>query len=227
MDQKKIGTELSHETRRSWILKDDPELSLTDQCNLAGVSRSVVYYQPVGPSAEDILLRHRIDEIYTRWPFYGSRKIAAALRQEGLLVGRDRVRTAMREMGIEGIHPGPNLSKRALAHKIYPYLLRTVTPQYPHHVWGIDITYIRMLRGWLYLVAIIDWHSRFVVSWELDGTLEMPFVLACVDRALETAIPDIWNSDQGSHFTSDSYLDRLLSNNYSGWGNLDKKSGGF
>ena len=128
-------------------------------------------------------------------------------------MGRDRVRTAMREMGIEGIHPGPNLSKRALAHKIFPYLLRTVTPQYPHHVWGIDITYIRMLRGWLYLVAIIDWHSRFVISWELDCTLEMPFVLACVDRALETAIPDIWNSDQGSHFTSPSYLERLLSRN--------------
>ena len=136
--------------------------------------------------------------------------MAAFLRQEGFPVGRDRIRTAMREMEIEGIHPGPNLSKRALAHKIYPYLLRDLVPQYPHHVWGIDITYIRLLRGWMYLVAIIDWYSRFVVSWELDGTLEMPFVLSCVDRALETAVPDIWNSDQGSHFTSDSYLDRLL-----------------
>ena len=119
----------------------------------------------------------------------------------------------MREMGIEGIHPGPNLSKRALEHKIYPYLLRNVTAQYPHHIWGIDIPYIRLLQGWMYLVAIIDWHSRFVVSWELDQTLEMPFVLEAVDRAFSTASPAIFNSDQGSHFTSDSYLDRLRSRN--------------
>ena len=116
-------------------------------------------------------------------------------------------------MGIEGIHPGPNLGKRALEHKIYPYLLRNVTAQYPHHVWGIDITYIRLLHGWMYLVAIIDWHSRFVVSGELDQTLAMPFVLDAVDRAFPTASPAIFNSDPGSHFTSDSYLDRLLSRN--------------
>lgn len=176
---------------------------------MAGVSRSIVYYEPVGPSTEEILLRNRIDEIYTRWPFYGSRKIAAVLRQEGLPVSRDSLRTAIREMGIERIHPSPNLSKKALAHKIYPYLLRNVTAQHPHHIWGIDITYIRLLPGWMYLVAIIDWYPRYVVSWELDHTLEMPFVLDCVDRALETAIPEIWNSDPGSHFTSDSYLDRL------------------
>jgi len=115
----------------------------------------------------------------------------------------------MRAMGIEGIHPGPNLSKRALAHKIYPYLLRNVVARYPHHIWGIDITYIRLRQGWMYLVAIIDWYSRYVVSWEVDQTLEMPFVLLCVDRALEMVTPEIWNSDQGSHFTSDSYLDRL------------------
>ena len=126
-------------------------------------------------------------------------------------MGRDRVRTEMREMGIEGIHPGPNLSKKALEHKIYPYLLRNVMAQYPHHIWGIDITHIRLLHGWMYLVAIIDWYSRSVVFWELDHTLEMPFVFDCVDRALDTAVPEIWNSDQGSHFTSQSYLDRLKS----------------
>ena len=129
----------------------------------------------------------------------------------GAPLGRDRVQMAMREMRIEEIHPGPNLSKRALAHKIYPYLLRTITPQYPQHVWGIDITYIRKLRGWLYLVVIIDWYSRYVVSWEIDHTLEMTFVLDCVDRALDTDVPEIWNSDQGSHFTSDSYLNRFKS----------------
>ena len=161
----------------------------------------------------EVALRHRIDEIYTRWPFYGSRRIAAVLQRDGFSVGRARVQTAMREMGIERIHPGRNLSKRALEHKIYPYLLRNVTAQYPHHIWGIDITYIRLLQGWMYLVAIIDWHSRFVVSWELDQTLEMPFVLDAVDRAFSTASPAVFNSDQGSHFTSDSYLERLLSRN--------------
>ncbi|NDU80025.1 MAG: IS3 family transposase, partial [Ferrovum sp.] len=200
---------MSHDTRKDWIDRDHPDLSLTDQCHLAGISRAVTYYQPVAPSGEEVRLRHRIDEIYTCWPFYGSRRIAAVLRQEGLPVGRDRVRTAMRAMGIEGIHPGPNLSKRALAHKIYPYLLRNVAAQYPHHIWGIDITYIRLRQGWMYLVAIIDWYSRYVISWEVDQTLEMPFVLSCVDRALEMDTPEIWNSDQGSHFTSDSYLDRL------------------
>ena len=104
------------------------------------MSRSGLYYKPISPSKEEVALRHRIDEIYTRWPFYGSRRIAAVLKREGLLVGRARVQTAMREMGIEGIHPGPNLSKRALEHKIYPYLLRNVTAQYPHHIWGIDIS---------------------------------------------------------------------------------------
>ncbi len=137
--------------------------------------------------------------------------MAITLQKEGFPVGRKRVQTAMREMGIEGIHPEPNLSKRGLQHRIYPYLLRNVTAQYPHHVWGVDLTYIRLVQGWMYLVAIIDWYSRYVVSWALDQTLEMPFVLDCVDRAFETAFPAIFNSDQGSHFTSDSYLDRLKS----------------
>ncbi len=183
------------------------------QAGLCGVSRSVLYYQPVAPSPEEIQLRHRIDEIYTAHPYYGSRRIAALLKKEGIPVGRDRVRTAMREMGIEGIHPGPNLSRRAFEHKIYPYLLRGITPQHPHHVWGVDITYIRLSRGWLYLVAILDWFSRYVVAWELDQTLEMPFVLECLERAFQTASPSILNSDQGSHFTSDSYLDQLRSRN--------------
>ena len=175
---------------------DCPEFSLSTQALLLGVSRSGLYYKPISPSKEEVALRHRIDEIYTRWPFYGSRRITAVLKRDGLLVGRARIQTAMREMGIEGIHPGPNLSKRALEHKIYPYLLRNVTAQHPHHIWGIDITYIRLLHGWMYLVAIIDWHSRFVVSWELDQTLEMPFVLDAVDRAFSTASPAIFNSDQ-------------------------------
>jgi putative transposase len=116
----------------------------------------------------------------------------------------------MREMGIAGIAPGPNTSKVAPEHKIYPYLLRHVSAEYPNHIWGIDITYIRLSGGWMYLVAIIDWFSRFVVSWEVDQTLELPFVLTAVDRAIASAHPTIWNSDQGSHFTSPQYLSRLL-----------------
>lgn len=115
----------------------------------------------------------------------------------------------MREMGIAGIHPGPNLSKRNKQHRIYPYLLKGVNITHPNHVWGIDITYIRLHRSWMYLVAIIDWYSRFVVSWQLDQTLEMDFVLEALDQALHRFQPDIMNSDQGSHFTSSLYLDRL------------------
>ncbi len=116
----------------------------------------------------------------------------------------------MREMGIAGIAPGPNTSKPAPHHKIYPYLLRNVAASYPNNVWGIDITYIRLHGGWMYLVAVIDWFSRFVVAWQVDQTLELPFVLNAVDRALAQATPMIWNSDQGSHFTSPQYLERLL-----------------
>src|SRR5205814_6876536 len=108
-----------------------------------------------------------------------------------------------------GIAPGPNLSRRRLDHQIYPYLLRDVTIERPNHVWGIDLTYIRLQANWMYLVAVLDWHSRYVISWELDQTLEMPFVLSAVDRALAQAKPQIWNSDQGSHFTSPQYLQRL------------------
>ena len=213
MVEKKVRDEVSHETRRQWISSQDSELSLTEQASLAGISRSSLYYRPVGISEEEIRLRHRIDEIYTQYAFYGSRKMAITLQKEGFAVGRKRVQTAMREMGIEGIHPGPNLSKRDLQHRIYPYLPRNVVPRAPHHVWGIDVTYIRLLHGWMYLVATIDWFSRYVVSWELDHSLEIPFVLDCVDRALSFATPTIWNSDQGSHFTSPSYLERLKSKN--------------
>lgn len=125
-------------------------------------------------------------------------------------ISRPTVQRYMREMAIQGISPGPNLSKRNLQHQIYPYLLRGLAIERVNQVWGIDITYIRLQAGWMYLVAILDWFSRYVVSWELDYSLEMPFVLKAVDRALEQASPEIWNSDQGSHFTSPQYLDRLL-----------------
>lgn len=180
------------------------------QADLAGVSRSSLYYRPVPPSAEEVQIKHRIDALYTKWPFYGSRRIAAALKKEGLLVNRKQAQRHMREMGISGICPGPNLSKRAKDHAVFPYLLRGLAIEEPNAVWGIDITYIRLQHGWLYLVAVLDWYSRYVLSWALDQTLEIPFVMDAVEQALAVAKPDIWNSDQGSHFTSPQYTGRLV-----------------
>jgi len=185
-------------------------LSLKQQAELLSLSRTSLYYQPGPASAEEIKLKHRIDEIFTRYPFYGSRRITAHLRREQWVINRKRVQRCMGEMGLVAVYPGPNLSQPAPGHQIYPYLLRNVTASYPNHVWGIDITYIRLQKGWMYLVAILDWYSRYVLSWALDQTLELPFVLDAVDRALAQARPDIINSDQGSHFTSPHYLDRFL-----------------
>ena len=162
-------------------------------------------------SAEEVATKHAIDEIYTRYPFYGSRRITVELCQSRQIrIARETVQRYMREMGISGICPGPNLSRRNVEHKVYPYLLRNVKALRPNHVWGIDITYIRLRSGWMYLVAVLDWFSRYVVCWELDQTLAMPFVVDTVQRALAQATPVIWNSDQGSHFTSPQYTHLLL-----------------
>jgi putative transposase len=188
--------------------RDHPELSLKVQAELLGISYSSLFYQPVPPSERELAIKRRIDEIYTACPFYGSRKIAQVLLPE-FSVSRPTVQAYMREMGISAVVPGPNTSKPAPAHTIYPYLLRKVTAERPNHIWGIDITYIRLAHGWLYLTAVLDWYSRYIVSWALSQTLEMDFVLAAVDNALLQAKPEIWNSDQGSHFTSPKYLERL------------------
>jgi len=154
-------------------------------------------------------MKRQIDEIYTQHPDYGSRRIAASLKRKGVQVNRKAVQRHMREMGISGVCPGPNLSRRNHQHSIYPYLLRNVTASHPNHVWGIDITYIRLAQGWMYLVAIIDWYSRYIVSWELSLTLDIDFVLQAEKRALSRATSDIMNSDQGSHFTSPQYIELL------------------
>jgi putative transposase len=201
---------MSRSERLGLVEREDLYLPLSVQADLLGLSRSSLYYQPVPTSAEEIALKHRIDELYTRYPFYGSRRITAQLCREGVLVNRKALQRHMREMGIAGICPGPNLSKRDAEHRVYPYLLGGVTAGYANHIWGIDIAYIRLRGGWMYLVAILDWFSRYIVAWELDQRLEMGFVLAAVDRALGVARPAIWNSDQGSHFTSPRYTERLL-----------------
>ena len=200
---------LSHEQRATLIERESSELPLIQQAELLSVSRSSLYYHPREPSAEEIAIKHRIDELYTQSPFYGSRKIEAQLRREGVVINRKTVQRHMREMGIAAIYPGPNLSRRQHKEHVFPYLLRNLTIRAPNHVWGIDITYIRMLKGWMYLVAVLDWYSRYVISWELDHTLEMPFVITAVQHALSMATPMIWNSDQGSHFTSPLYLQLL------------------
>lgn len=196
-------------TERRALVEPASELPIVTQAELLGVSRSSLYYQPVKPSLEEVAIKHRIDELYTEYPFYGSRRIAAAMRREGTLINRKAVQRHMREMGIAAIYPGPNTSKRRLEHQVYPYLLRGLTISCPDHVWGVDITYVRMQATWMYLVAVLDWYSRYVVAWELDQTLGLGFVLEAMGRALSEARPAICNSDQGSHFTSPQFV-RLL-----------------
>lgn len=191
------------------VERTESELALSLQTELLSLNRSSLYYQPRPPSAEEVRLKHRIDEVYTQSPFYGSRKIAAQLQREGIGINRKTVGRSMQEMGIAAIYPGPNLSKRNHKEGVYPYLLRHITSAYPNHIWGIDITYIRLHAGWMYLVAILDWYSRYVISWALDQSLEMPFVLTAMQRALIQATPHICNSDQGSHFTSPQYCQLL------------------
>lgn len=200
---------MSCDERVALIEWNREELAVSTQAELLGLNRSSLYYQPVPPSPEEIALKHRIDQIYTAYPFYGYRKITKHLQLEGVQVNHKAVARHMREMGLEAIYPGPNLSKRAHQASIYPYLLKNVTASTPNHIWGIDITYIRLTKGWMYLVAILDWYSRYVVSWEVDQTLQLPFVLEAVMRAFQVATPDIWNSDQGSHFTSTPYITLL------------------
>ena len=211
--KKNLASTLTRADRLKLVERDNKEVSLSAQAKLLSLNRTGIYYKPAPPSEEEIAIKHRIDEIYTKHPFYGSRRITALLKRENICINRKRVQRYMREMGIAGICPGPNLSKRNTEHRIYPYLLRNVTIDHPNHVWGIDITYIRLKHGWMYLVAIVDWFSRYVVSWELDQTLEISFILETVQRALAKATPEIMNSDQGSQFTSPQYTRLLLDTN--------------
>ena len=166
------------------------------------------------PDPEELIIKNKIDELYTKWPFYGYRRITQQLqKREGLEVNHKRVLRYMREMGICAIYPGPNLSKRNKQHHIYPYLLKGLEITRVNQVWGIDITYIRLKHSWMYLVAIIDWFSRYVISQEMSQTLEISFVLKAVKTALEIGNPEILNSDHGSHFTSPQYTKMLLENN--------------
>lgn len=190
-------------------------ISLTRQCEILDISRTSAYYQPL-VNERDTQIMGLMDKIYTDRPFYGSRRIRYELAHtHQIAIARDHVRRLLRIMGLEAIYPRrkPNTSLANIQHKKYPYLLASLSIIRPNQVWGTDITYIRLEQGWAYLVAFIDWFSRYVVSWELSSTLEIPFCLTALDRALSIATPEISNSDQGSHFTSEQFLRPLLNKN--------------
>ena len=193
------------------IEKDNPFLSLTRQAELLDLSRSSIYYQPIIPW-EDILTMHSIDKIYTRLPFYGSRRMRDALKDDyGKIVGRDHVRRLMGLMGLEAIYPKRNTSLPAPGHQIYPYLLKNLPIAHPNHVWGTDITYLPLKQGFCYLTAILDWYSRYVLAWEISPTMETAFCVTSLRSALAQAIPLIHNSDQGAQFTANAYTNELHS----------------
>jgi len=172
---------------------------------LLDISRSGLYYQPKGISEEDLILMKLIDRQYLTTPFYGARKIAAWLKSQGQWVNRKRVRRLMRMMGLKAIYRRPRTSQPAPGHKIYPYLLSGVRITRPNQVWAADITYIPMARGFLYLVAIIDWYSRYVLSWRLSNTLDADFCIEALQEALRKGKPEIFNTDQGAQFTSEAF----------------------
>ncbi len=184
-------------------------LSILRQCTLLDISRSGLYYQPKGIPEEDLTLMKLIDRQYLATPFYGARKIAAWLKSQGYRVNRKRIRRLMRIMGLKAIYRRPRTSKPAPGHKIYPYLLGDLRITRPNQVWAADITYIPMAHGFLYLVAIIDWYSRYVLSWRLSNTLDADFCIEALEEALTKGKPDIFNTDQGSQFTSEAFTGLL------------------
>ena len=201
---------MSAPDRRAMLDRADRALSLRRQCALLGVARSGVYRVSNPANDNDAALMRRIDELFTAWPFLGSRRMAAMLRVEGVLVNRKRVQRLMRLMGIAALGPKRKTSKPAPGHRIYPYLLRNLTIKRPNHVWAADITYIPIGRGFLYLVAIIDWASRAVLAWRLSNTMDVSFCLAAPDEALaKFGKPEIFNTDQGSQFTSAGFTGAL------------------
>jgi putative transposase len=198
------------EQRRGLIEMAGCDLSVREQCRLLDVPRSTVYYEPCGPKASAVALMRRLDEQYTATPFYGVERMTAVLRREGLVVGHNRVRRLLRWMGLEAIYPKPRLSvPGGPEHRVHPYLLRGVRIERPNQVWSADITYIRLAHGFAYLVAVLDWFSRYVVSWSLSVTLDAWFCVEALREALRLARPEIFNTDQGSQFTSGEWIGEL------------------
>jgi putative transposase len=182
---------------------------VSQQCELLGLSRSSYYYEPATETPANLALMALIDEEYTAHPFLGSRRMTTWLRGEGHAVNRKRVQRLMRRMGLEAVYPKPRLSVCGAGHKVYPYLLRNVTVARADQVWSTDITYIPMPNGFMYLTAVLDWHSRYVLSWRLSNTLDADFCLEALEDALSQGCPEVFNTDQGVQYTSASYTSRL------------------
>jgi putative transposase len=194
---------MSRGERKAMIVPGRPGLTLSRQCQLLSISRSSFYYAPRGESPENLALMRRIDELFLKYPFYGSRQMACQLRREGVWIGRHRVRRLMRLMGLEAIYQAPRTSNPHPAHKIYPYLLGNLAIVHSDHVWCADITYIPVRRGFLYLVAIMDWATRHVLAWRLSNTMDTGFCIEALREAMARhGKPEIFNTDQGSQFTS-------------------------
>lgn len=190
--------------------KDNQHMSIREQCELLAINRSGLYYQPVAEKTYNIELMHLIDEEFTRHPFMGVPGMTAYLRDTGKKCGPKRVRRLMRKMGLMAIYPKPNTSRPNKHHAIYPYLLEDVAVERPNQVWSVDITYIRLRHGFAYLVAIMDWYSRSVLSWRLSNTMDVGFCCDALDEALtQYGTPEIFNSDQGAQFTSEAFINRL------------------
>ena len=194
---------MSRGERKAMIRRDHPGLSLSRQCQVLAISRSSFYYAPKGESPENLALMRRLDELFMKYPFYGSRQMVRQLLREGFAVGRHRVRRLMRLMGLEAIYQAPRTSDPHPAHRVYPYLLRGMVIDRPNRVWCADITYIPVQRGFLYLVAIMDWATRHVLAWRLSNTMDARFCVEALEEALARyGKPEIFNTDQGSQFTS-------------------------
>jgi putative transposase len=200
---------LSPESRRELIEPAHPQISIARQCELLGLPRSTYYYQATGESVANLQLMRLLDEQYTQTPYYGTRRMTAWLRSQGYAVNRKRVTRLLRTMGVETIYPKPHTSQAHPTHRVYPYLLRGVPITRVNQVWSTDITYIRLHGGFVYLVAVMDWFSRYVLSWALSITMDVGFCLEALEHALEIATPDIFNSDQGAQFTSLEFTGRL------------------
>jgi putative transposase len=203
---------MSAPDRRAKLDRDHASLSVRRQCTMLGIARSGVYRLPRPANDDDLALLRRIDELFTRWPFLGSRRMTAMLRAEGRTINRKRVRRLMRRMGIAALGPKPRTTKPAPGHAIFPYLLRDMTVERANQVWAADITYIPIGRGFLYLVAVMDWSSRAVLSWRLSNTMDVAFCVSALEEALARfGRPEIFNTDQGSQFTSAAFTGVLAS----------------
>ena len=200
----------SLETKKMWLEPVHSELSIRQQCGLLGINRSSLYYRPVGIDAYTLLLMHELDKQYTETPFYGVLKMTEHLNLLGHQVNVKRVRRLLRIMGLEAVYPKPKLSQANPEHKVFPYLLRNLAIERCNQVWSTDLTYIRLKHGFVYLMAIIDWYSRYVLNWALSTTLEADFCIAALNETLESSRCEIFNTDQGSQFTTCRFTQPLL-----------------